>query len=114
MLIKVRLCGSAWHGSQRCVRDYFILFFTQVPLGWGRVEGEGTPDKHEGPFFKEMLQKKIHKKSCTCTCTTKSIKVHCNGCFQTPSEKVNGRSEIGRQNIFPVSFGFTLKKQQQQ
>ena len=20
MLIKVRLCGSAWHGSQRCVR----------------------------------------------------------------------------------------------
>ena len=38
MLIKVRLCGSAWHGSQRCVRNeqktklFQMLMFSCVSL----------------------------------------------------------------------------------
>ena len=29
MLIKVRLCGSAWHGSQQCVRNTPIRIMTE-------------------------------------------------------------------------------------
>ena len=32
MLIKVRLCGSAWHGSQRCVRNGGFTFWPEVKI----------------------------------------------------------------------------------
>ena len=34
MLIKVRLSGSAWHGSQRCVRN---LLFSDVTVAYSAV-----------------------------------------------------------------------------
>ena len=47
MLIKVRLCGSAWHGSQRCVRNciYHVKFnvcLVTKPLGVFSSETEGA------------------------------------------------------------------------
>ena len=40
MLIKVRLCGSAWHGSQQCVRNWFF----NGSLGYSHKHGISIKD----------------------------------------------------------------------
>ena len=46
MLIKVKLCGSAWHGSQRCVKNHKIMRISLKINEWVLFKlGSGNPQQ---------------------------------------------------------------------